>query len=346
MPSRYRKKKESEKKQNDLYYEKNLEKILQKKKQNYVENKQEILQKMHQHYEDKKEEILQKKHQHYEDKKEEILQKMHQHYEDKKEETLQKKHQHYEDKKEEIIQKMHKHYEDNKAQILQKRSAHYKNNRTQILQRVCKHYMANKNMISQQKITYYLKKRKQILGKQAINKLKKSKILSKQAINKFKKSNYDKNRYEFFPPNVHDLTKSIYKTLLNNQEACNKLANDFRHSYGKHSKKMSVKRLKQHVLMIATRNLINKALSLRQQNVRGLLKTTNEIKKDSLKSEQDFGSQCHTASSEPFYYDSAYTITKHDVISVDEEVSKTTILCVSNYNCALFTRMRHSLHLP
>ena len=82
---------------------------------------------------------------------------------------------------------------------------------------------------------------------------------------------------------------------------------------------MSVKRLKQHVLMIATRNLINKALSLRQQNMRGLLKTTNEIKKDSLKSEQDFGSQCHTASSEPFYYDSAYTITKHDVIPVDEE---------------------------
>ena len=150
---------------------------------------------------------------------------MHQHYEDKKEEILQKMHQHYEDKKEEIVQKMHKHYEDNKAQILQKRSAHYKNNRTQILQRVRKRYMANKNMISQ---TYYLKKRKQILGKQAIKKLK--------------KSNNDKNK--FFPPNVHDLTKSIYKSLLNNQEACNKLANDFRHSYGKHSKKMSVKRLK------------------------------------------------------------------------------------------------------
>ena len=55
-----------------------------------------------------------------------------------------------------------------------------------------------------------------------------------------------------------------------------------------------------------------------KESVGGVLKSLREIRGSEIKTEQDFGKTCHTKSSEPYFYDSAYSVTKHPVIPIDE----------------------------
>ena len=57
---------------------------------------------------------------------------------------------------------------------------------------------------------------------------------------------------------------------------------------------------------IAAKRLVNKALQLRKEHAGALLKTTRAVNGLNITGRDDFGEGCHTASSEPYFYDAAY----------------------------------------
>ena len=57
---------------------------------------------------------------------------------------------------------------------------------------------------------------------------------------------------------------------------------------------------------IAAKRLLNKALQLRKEHAGALLKTTRAVNGLNITGRDDFGVGCHTTSSEPYFYDSAY----------------------------------------
>ncbi len=71
---------------------------------------------------------------------------------------------------------------------------------------------------------------------------------------------------------------------------------------------------------IAARRLLNKALQMRKEQAGSLLQSSRAIKSVQIKGSEDFGLGCHTASSEPYFYDSAYQHVKRDsAIPVSED---------------------------
>ncbi len=71
---------------------------------------------------------------------------------------------------------------------------------------------------------------------------------------------------------------------------------------------------------IAAKRLLNKALQMCKEHAGSLLKSTKLIKSLEIKGSEDFGVGCHTASSEPYFYDSAYQPVKRDyAIPINEE---------------------------
>ena len=69
----------------------------------------------------------------------------------------------------------------------------------------------------------------------------------------------------------------------------------------------------------AARRLINKSLRVRKEHAGNLLKVTREITRLSIKGEKDFGDTIHTASSEPYFHDSAYQqVQRHTAVPIDE----------------------------
>ena len=56
---------------------------------------------------------------------------------------------------------------------------------------------------------------------------------------------------------------------------------------------------------IAAKRLVNKALQLRKEHAGVLLKTARAVNGLNITVRDDFGEGCHTASSEPYFYDSA-----------------------------------------
>ena len=60
------------------------------------------------------------------------------------------------------------------------------------------------------------------------------------------------------------------------------------------------------VCRIAAKRLLNKVLQVRKEHACTLLKAARVVSNLNIKGRDDFGEGCHTASSEPFYYDAAY----------------------------------------
>ena len=59
---------------------------------------------------------------------------------------------------------------------------------------------------------------------------------------------------------------------------------------------------------VAAKRLLNKALQVRKEHAGSLLKTVRTVQSmqiDQISSAEDFGEGCHTASTEPYFYDSA-----------------------------------------
>ena len=75
------------------------------------------------------------------------------------------------------------------------------------------------------------------------------------------------------------------------------------------------------VCKVAARRLVNKALQKRKEFAGCLIKATRVINGFTLKGEEDFGDCGHCASSEPYFYDTAYHLVKRDLsIPVDQSV--------------------------
>ena len=73
------------------------------------------------------------------------------------------------------------------------------------------------------------------------------------------------------------------------------------------------------VCKIAAKRLCNKALQLRKEHAGALLKTTRAVRSLDIQGRDDFGEGCHTASSEPYYYDCAYRpVERASPIAMDE----------------------------
>ena len=73
------------------------------------------------------------------------------------------------------------------------------------------------------------------------------------------------------------------------------------------------------VCTIAAKRLLNKALQVRKEHAGSLLKTIRTVQSMQISGADDFGDGCHTASTEPYFYDSAYNPVKRGfALPVDE----------------------------
>ena len=66
------------------------------------------------------------------------------------------------------------------------------------------------------------------------------------------------------------------------------------------------------VRSVAAKRLVTKALQVCIEHAGSLLKIVRTIQSMHIKGAEDFGEGCHTASTEPYFYDSAYEPVKTD----------------------------------
>ena len=146
---------------------------------------------------------------------------------------------------------------------------------------------------------------------------------------KFYKKFYAKHREEIYtsrrdryalaepkPAAKEFYVKEMQRHLLNDSGARNELMEAFKTQYkSAANRKVMIKA----VCRIAAKRLLNKALQLRKEHAGALLKTTRAVNSLNIKGRDDFGEECHTASSEPYFYDSAYQpVQRAYAIPIDE----------------------------
>ena len=70
---------------------------------------------------------------------------------------------------------------------------------------------------------------------------------------------------------------------------------------------------------LPAKRLLNKALQVRKEHAGSSLKMARSIQSLNIRGKQDFGESSHTASTEPYSYDSAYQLVKRPyAIPIDE----------------------------
>ena len=112
--------------------------------------------------------------------------------------------------------------------------------------------------------------------------------------------------------------KEIQQLLLKDNEARIQLMQAYKRQYKSAAKRLPRVMIKA-VCRIAAKRLLSKALQLRKEHAGALLKTTRAVNSLVIKGRDDFGDVCHTASSEPYYYDSAYQLVQRAyAIPIDE----------------------------
>ena len=99
--------------------------------------------------------------------------------------------------------------------------------------------------------------------------------------------------------------KAIQANLLGNSEARVQLIKAFKKQH-----ESLVKQTHRVVGRLGANRLLNKALQMRKEQAGSLLKTTRSIQSLQMRGSEDFGGGCHTAATEPYYYDSAYQLVK------------------------------------
>ena len=109
---------------------------------------------------------------------------------------------------------------------------------------------------------------------------------------------------------------SVERSLFHDEKAKLELADAFQQYAAPTCKAATFARA---VCKVAARRLVNKALQKRKDFAGCLIKTTRAINGFTLKGEEDFGDCGHCASSEPYFYDTAYHLVKRDFsIPVDQ----------------------------
>ena len=101
--------------------------------------------------------------------------------------------------------------------------------------------------------------------------------------------------------------KELQSKLLADAEAKSKLIESFK------KQQTVVKRVTgKAVCSVAAKRLVTKALQVCKEHAGSLLKTVRTVQSMQIKGAEDFGEGCHTASTEPYFYDSAYEPVKRD----------------------------------
>ena len=111
-------------------------------------------------------------------------------------------------------------------------------------------------------------------------------------------------------PDVKDMyLKAIQANLLGNSEARVQLIKAFKKQH-ESLVKQTHRVVGKTVCRLGANRLLNKALQMRKEQAGSLLKTTRSIQSLQMRVSEDFGEGCHTAATEPYYYDSAYQLVK------------------------------------
>ena len=83
--------------------------------------------------------------------------------------------------------------------------------------------------------------------------------------------------------------------------------------------------MRKAVCRVAAKRLLNKSLQTRREFVGSLLKACRLIKRLKIDGKEDFGEGCHTASTEPYYYDTAYKLVNRDYALPFDENGKCVV---------------------
>ena len=106
----------------------------------------------------------------------------------------------------------------------------------------------------------------------------------------------------------------------------------FKKQEGSLAKQMS-RVLGRTVCSVAGTRLLNKAWQLHKEHVGSLLKTTRVINAIQITGSEDFGVGCHTASSEPYFFDASYQHVKRDyALPIDENGKCMVALEIKTYS--------------
>ena len=82
---------------------------------------------------------------------------------------------------------------------------------------------------------------------------------------------------------------------------------------------------------VAAKKLLNKALQIRREHAGSLLQAARLVQSMELTDKNDFGDGCHMASTETFFYDSAYKLVKKEyAMPIDTNGMCITAMCSSD----------------
>ena len=130
--------------------------------------------------------------------------------------------------------------------------------------------------------------------------------------------------------------KELQNRLLLNSEARVQLITAFK----KRQEIRMPRVMSKAVCRMAARRLLNKSLQTRKEHVGSLLKACRLIKSLQIEGKEDFGEGCHTASAEPYFYDSCYQIVRRDYALPIDENGK----CVVAKEIESKTKTKHRKH--
>ena len=109
--------------------------------------------------------------------------------------------------------------------------------------------------------------------------------------------------------NVKDMyVKNILSHLLTDAEAMSLVSDSFPKMHINDKIKPSILAM----CKVAAKKLLNKALQIRREHAGSLLQATRLVQTMELTDKIDFGDGCHMATTEPFFYDSAYKLVKRE----------------------------------
>ena len=100
--------------------------------------------------------------------------------------------------------------------------------------------------------------------------------------------------------------KEIRSHLLADADASSLVSNGFPKMHINNKINISVKAM----CRVAAKKLFNKVLQIRREHAGSLLQTARLVQSMELTDKKDFSDGCHTARTEPFFYDTAYKLVK------------------------------------
>ena len=107
--------------------------------------------------------------------------------------------------------------------------------------------------------------------------------------------------------------KKLQAALLQDFEVKSELTEAFKKLHESVAKHVRIHRvLAWTVCRLAARRMLNKTLQMRKEHVGSSLKSIRSIKSIQITQTEDFGKGCHSASSEPYSYDTSYHPVKRD----------------------------------